>query len=152
MKFTGSIDVPAPRQTVYEKLNDPVFFASCVEGVEDLEEVDATHYNAKLATRIAFINFRFDIAVEIVDQHPPERLTARAVGKPIGKAGRLTATSGAMLENHGDGTRVNYEIDVALSGKLGSIGQPVLKSKAREMEKGFAKNLKSAFSEEVADK
>jgi carbon monoxide dehydrogenase subunit G len=46
----------------------------------------------------------------------------------------------------GDGsTKIHYEIETALTGKLGSIGQPVLKAKAKEMEKQFAKNLGAAF-------
>ena len=33
---------------------------------------------------------------------------------------------------------MSYEIDAALTGKLGSLGQPVLRSKAKEMERQFA--------------
>ena len=43
-------------------------------------------------------------------------------------------------------TLIQYEMDTALTGKLGSIGQPVIKAKARDMEKQFAKNLRSAIS------
>jgi len=41
MKFTGDISVPAPRDAVYAKVRDARFFASCVEGVQDLNEIDA---------------------------------------------------------------------------------------------------------------
>ena len=46
MKFTGEFTVPAPRTQVFEKLNDPQFFAYCLEGVSDLEEIDPEHYKA----------------------------------------------------------------------------------------------------------
>jgi carbon monoxide dehydrogenase subunit G len=36
-------------------------------------------------------------------------------------------------------------IDIVLTGKLGSLGQPVLRSKAKELENQFANNLKNAF-------
>jgi carbon monoxide dehydrogenase subunit G len=41
---------------------------------------------------------------------------------------------------------VQYEIEAALTGKLGSLGQPVIRSKAREMERHFVENLRSAFA------
>ena len=74
-------------------------------------------------------------------------IEAKVEGVPSGIVGRLTGTSKATLEQRGDDTAIGYEIDVALAGKLGSLGQPVLKSKAREMEKQFTANLRAAFDE-----
>ncbi|MBO6836515.1 MAG: SRPBCC domain-containing protein [Alphaproteobacteria bacterium] len=150
MIFTGSIKVPAPRAAVFEKLNNPQFFASCVSGVENLEELSPTHYKAELATRIAYIRFRFEISVEIVEQVAPERVVAKAEGKPIGAVGRLSSVSSVTLSDVDGGTEATYEIDLSLAGKLGSIGQPVLKSKAREMEREFSANLIAAFTQEEA--
>jgi len=48
MIVSGEIILPAPRQTVFEALQDAPFFVSCVEGVRDLEAIDATHYGAVL--------------------------------------------------------------------------------------------------------
>ena len=42
---------------------------------------------------------------------------------------------------------MSYEIDAALTGKLGSLGQPVLRVKAKEMEKQFAERLRAAFAQ-----
>jgi carbon monoxide dehydrogenase subunit G len=72
---------------------------------------------------------------------------AKAEGKPLGVVGRLTATASANLFDAGEQTRVAYEIDVTLAGKLGSIGQPVLKAKAKSMEKSFVQNLNNAFQQ-----
>jgi carbon monoxide dehydrogenase subunit G len=146
MKFTGEFTVAADQTTVFDKLNDPQFFASCLEGVHDLQEIDATHYSATLETRIAYMKFRFAIAVEIEGKERPNRVVAKGEGKPAGVVGRLTATATANLDSVPEGTRVQYEIDVALTGKLGAIGQPVLKSKAKEMERQFVKNVNAAFA------
>ncbi len=146
MKFTGEIRVPAGREAVFARLNDARFFASCVDGVSDLTEIDATHYTARLQSRIAYIRFTFDIAVEITESSWPEHVTARAEGTPIGIVGRLTAISSARLQEDEEGTCVAYDIDLSLAGKLGSIGQPALKSKAREMERQFATRLLAAFA------
>jgi carbon monoxide dehydrogenase subunit G len=145
MKFTGRIDVPAPRQAVFEKLHDAHFFASCVDGVQDLFEIDDRHYTATLETRVAYIKLKFAIAVEIVELDQPVRVVARVEGTPKGMVGRLTATSAANLEEQDGGTAVKYELDVALTGKLGSLGQPVLQSKAKEMERQFASRIQAEF-------
>ena len=50
-----------------------------------------------------------------------------------------------LAEDNG-GTKVSYEIDAALTGKLGSLGQPVLRSKAKEMERMFAERMRAAFA------
>jgi carbon monoxide dehydrogenase subunit G len=147
MKLSGEFAVPARRELVFERLTNAPFFASCIEGTSDLVEVDPTHYTAKLETRIAYIKFKFAVAIEMVERTPPERVVAKAEGKPLGLVGRLTATASANLFDAGEQTRVGYEIDVALAGKLGSIGQPVLKAKAKSMEKSFVQNLNNAFQQ-----
>jgi carbon monoxide dehydrogenase subunit G len=145
MKFTGRVDIPAPRQAVFEKLRDAHFFASCVDGVQDVAEIDDRRYTATLETRVAYIKLKFAVAVEIVELDEPVRVVARVEGTPMGMVGRLTATSAANLEEQDGGTAVNYELDVALTGKLGSLGQPVLKSKAKEMERQFASRIQARF-------
>jgi len=148
MKFTGKIEVPAPREAVFKKLRDVRFFASCVDGVEDLVELDDRHYTATLETRVAYIKFRFAVAVEIVTLDEPARVVAKVEGTPLGMVGRLTATSAADLVEQGGATVVTYDLDVALAGKLGSLGQPVLKSKAKEMERQFASRIRASFQGE----
>ena len=59
--------------------------------------------------------------------------------------GRLTATTSTTLTDAGDETKIAYSVDAALTGKLGSIGQPVLRSKAKDMEKQFASRLRAAL-------
>ncbi len=145
MKFSGEISVPAPREAVFDRLRDARFFASCVEGVGGLTEVDPNRYAARLTTRIAYIRFEFDITVDIVHAERPDSIRAHIEGKPHGVVGRLTASSAARFEDNGAGTRVLYEIEATLTGRLGSIGQPVLKSKAKEMEKQFVARLRAAF-------
>ena len=43
-------------------------------------------------------------------------------------------------------TLVKYTVDANITGKLGSMGQPVLKSKAKDMEQKFAENMRAAFA------
>jgi len=146
MKFTGDIMIDAPRAAVYAKVRDARFFASCVEGVKELDEIDADHYTAVLETKIAYLKFRFNVVVEVVRADAPREIEAKVEGTPLGIVGRLTATSVTRLAEENGGTKVSYEIDAALTGKLGSLGQPVLRSKAKEMERQFAERMRAAFA------
>ena len=145
MRLSGEIRMKAPRAEVFAALRDPHFFASCIEGVRDLKEIDSARYDAILETKVAYLQFRFKVVVELTRVEPPEALEAKIEGTPLGVVGRLTATSRTSLSEDGDGTAIHYDIDTALTGKLGAIGQPVLRSKAKQMEKEFCTRLRAAF-------
>ena len=147
MDFKGEIIVPAPRDAVYAKIRDASFFVSCIEGVRDLKEIDTTHYTAVMESKVAYIKVAFDVSVELLRDEAPNLIEAKIEGRPLKMAGRLAATSVTRLEPAGDGTKISYETDLSLTGKLGSLGRPVLTAKAKEMEKEFAENLRRAFSE-----
>src|SRR6266403_838245 len=120
MKFNGELTVKARRAAVYEKVRDARFFASCVDGVRDLAELSPDRYSAVFETKVAYMKFSFKVTVEVTRSDPPSEIE--------------------------DETRIEYKVDAALTGKLGSLGQPVLRSKAREMEKQFAARLAAAFA------
>jgi carbon monoxide dehydrogenase subunit G len=151
MKLAGDIIIAAPRQAVFDALRDARLFAACVEGVRDLREIDATHYKAVMETRVAYIKFKFDVAVEVTQAQAPEAIEAKIEGTPHGIVGRLSATSRTTLAEQGDATQVRYEIEAALTGKLGSLGQPVIRAKAKEMERQFAEKLRAAFAERAVE-
>ena len=130
---------------MFEKLRDARFFVSCVEGVQDLVEIDPTHYAAVFETKVAYLKFRFNVTVEVTRVEAPSEIEAKIEGTPLGVVGRLTARSLTRLSDEGAGTKVLYETESTLAGKLGSIGQPVLRAKAKDMERQFAKRLQAAF-------
>ena len=147
MNIAGEITVAAPRAAVFKALSDAPFFASCIDGVRDLTAIDATHFDAVLETRIAYMRFKFKVAVEMTKAIAPEEIEAKVEGTPLGVVGRLTANATTRLAESGTGTIIRYSIDATLTGKLGSMGQPVLKAKAKEMEKQFSARLVAAFAE-----
>src|SRR6201981_3405940 len=122
MIVTGEITLPAPRETVFQVLQDSPFFASCVEGLRDLKEIDATHYDAVLDTKVAYTNFTFKVSVEVTRLLPPERIEAKIEGTPLGIVGRLSAVSTTDLMDAGSETVIKYAIDANITGKLGSMG------------------------------
>ncbi|HTV35981.1 MAG TPA: SRPBCC domain-containing protein [Xanthobacteraceae bacterium] len=146
MNFTGELTVKAPRDAVYKAVRDARFFASCVEGVQDLQETAPDTYSAVFATKVAYMTFKFKVTVQVVRAEEPREIEAKVEGTPLGIVGRLTATSLTTLTEAGGDTKIEYAVDAALTGKLGSLGQPVLRSKAKEMEKQFAARLAAAFA------
>jgi carbon monoxide dehydrogenase subunit G len=151
MKVTGQVRVKASRAAVYDALRDARFFASCVEGVHDLTEIAPDRYEATLETKVAYMSFKFKVTVELVRAEPPREIEAKVEGTPLGIVGRLTATALTTLSEAGEETHIDYTVDSSLTGKLGSLGQPVLRSKAKEMERQFAVRLQAAFDRTGAE-
>ena len=151
MKFTGDIWLNAPRAAVFAKIRDARFFASCVEGVQELSEIDGDHYTAVLDTKVAYLKFKFNVMVEVARVDPPREIEAKIEGTPLGIVGRLTARSLTRLTEDDGATKVTYAVESTLAGKLGSIGQPVLRAKAKEMERQFTERMRAAFAESKSE-
>lgn len=147
MKIDGELTVRAPQAAVYDAVQDARFFASCIDGVQDLTEVDPTHYDAVFETKVAYMKFRFKVSVEVVRKEAPSLMEAKIEGTPLGVVGRITATALTRLSQVGDDTKIEYAIEANITGKLGSLGQPVMKSKAKELEKQFASRLRTKFEQ-----
>lgn len=145
MNVSGQFTVQAPREVVFAALADARRFVSFVDGVSELKEIDAARYTALFETKVAYMKFKFAVTVEITRLDPPAEIEARIEGTPLGIVGRLTAVSRTRLTEAGNETRVDYSVDATLAGKLGSLGQPVLRAKAKDMERQFAERLRAAF-------
>jgi len=146
MKFSGTITVQAPRAQVFKALRDARLFASCIDGVRDLAETGPDAYTATFETKVAYMKFAFKVTVQVVRAEEPREIEATIEGTPLGIVGRLTASSLTRLTEMSGATRIDYDVKAALTGKLGSLGQPVLRAKAKEMERQFAARLGAAFA------
>ena len=130
MNIAGEITVAAPREAVFKALSTAPFFASCIEGVQDLKQIDATHYDAVLETRIAYMRFKFKVAVEMTKAISPVEIEAKVEGTPMGVVGRLTATATTRLADLGG---------MMLSGSAADFGKLVADETAK-----WAKVIRSA--------
>ncbi len=146
MNVVGAFTVDAPREDLFKLLRDARSFVRFVDGVHDLEEIDTNHYGAVFETKVAYMKFKFAVTVEITRIQEPSEIEATIEGKPLGLVGRLTAKSFTVLQDLGSTTQVTYSVEATLAGRLGSIGQPVLRAKAREMEKEFVQRLRTEFA------
>ena len=70
MKFNGQLTVKALRAEVFKAVRDARFFASCVDGVRDLQETAPHVYAAVFETKVAYMKFPFKVSVEVVRAEP----------------------------------------------------------------------------------
>src|ERR1700722_8819127 len=142
----GEISVGVNQSAAFGFVSDPLRLAQCVPGCPDLSEIALGRYSAVVTSKVAFIALSFKVIVEIVKIEPPDAIEARITGDAVGLAGRVVATAAMQLGNSGDGrTAIAYSTDVALTGKLGGLGEPVFRAKSAELAREFATNLKAAI-------
>ncbi len=146
MDLSGEFAINAPREVVFKALRDASSFVRFVDSVNDLKEIDSTHYEAKFETRVAYIQFKFAVTAEVTRIEQPSEIEARIGVTPFVVVGLPTAKTPTKLTDAGNKTRVSYAVESTLAGRLGSIGRPVLRAKATEMERQFAARLCSAFA------
>jgi len=132
MKFSGTVDINAPRDRVWAFLMDPDQVGPCGPGVESIEIVDETHFKAKAKVGIGFISARFNIAMEIAERDEPNRAVIKARGQAPGSAVDATATM-ALSDGEAGATKMDWDADVMIGGTLASVGARLIEGTANKM-------------------
>jgi len=144
LETSGEITVAVDRATAFAIVRDPQRLARCIPGCSDLREAGPEHYTAVLTSRVGFMSVSFKVNVAVTKMEPPETLEATITGDAVGLSGHVVATARLNLGETGDGrTVVRYTTDVGLTGKLGSLGQPVLRATSAKMAREFGEKLKA---------
>lgn len=147
MLLKDSFIIEAPVEAVWTLLEDVERIAACVPGVEKVEEVGPDSYKGALKIKIGPISAAFAGQVTITERTPMERLVAEVVGDDKGSASRVKATFTGLLSPSGSGTQLDYEMDVALRGRLAQFGLAVVQATAKKMTAEFARCLNQSLAE-----
>src|SRR5207245_1451744 len=75
MEMTGERRIPAPRQLVWERLNDPETLKQCIPGCETIEKVSDTEFTAKVTAKVGPVKASFSGKVTLTDLDPPAGYT-----------------------------------------------------------------------------
>ncbi len=59
MEMTGEFRIPAPRQRVWEGLNDPEILKQCIPGCETIEKISDTEFTAKVVAKVGPVRASF---------------------------------------------------------------------------------------------
>jgi len=133
-------------ETAWAFLLDPKRLAPCIPGCDGLDVVDERTYRLRLTVKVGFLSTHQDVRMEIVEAVPPRRLVSEGRGEDSLLGSRVEIRTSLELSPTGDGaTSVAYASDVTVLGRLGSIGDAVMKVKARELAGVFARNVTAAL-------
>jgi len=147
VKIADSLEVEFPIQQVWCLLSNPRRSMGAMPGVQSVEVQDETTFNATVAQRIGPFRVQFAVTMILSEVTPPTRLVATGQGKEA--SGALLRIPSAILELEPLGdekTRLSYDMEFSLMGKLGTLGYPIIKHKASEMSKIFADNLQTELA------
>src|SRR5256885_14992073 len=91
MRFEGTVEIAAPRDRVWTFVIDPNQVGRCGPGVESIDVIDPTHFNASAKVGVGFISARFNVELELTELDPPDRAVINAHGQAPGSAVDATA-------------------------------------------------------------
>ncbi len=145
MEMTGEYRISAPRQAVWEALNDPVVLKNCLQGCEHLDRVSDIKFEATVTTKVGPVKMTFKGSVELSDIDPPNGYTISGEGKG-GAAGYVRGGARVRLVEDGGATVLTYTVDAALGGKLAQMGSRIVDGVARAMADKFFARLAETVS------
>jgi len=142
--MTGEYRIPAPRQRVWEALNDPAVLKACIPGCKQLEKVSDTDFNAIVATKVGPVSATFRGSVNLSELDPPNGYTLIGQGQG-GAAGFARMGARVSLKQESDETVLAYAAQADIGGKLASVGSRLVQTVARKNADDFF----SAFSRQL---
>src|ERR1700710_2646078 len=98
MNMTGKQRIAAPRQKVWEALNDPEVLRASIPGCQTLERAAADRFTATVEVKVGPIGARFKGAVSLTDLNPPNGYTLILEGNG-GIAGSMKGSAKVQLSD-----------------------------------------------------
>jgi hypothetical protein len=140
MKMSGEQVIPAPQARVWEALNDPEILRQSIPGCQEMVKRSPTEFSAKVTAKVGPVkaNFAGDVTLSQLD--PPNSYVISGQGTG-GAAGFAEGGAAVRLEDAGGQTRLVYDVDAKVGGKLAQIGSRLIDSTARRMADDFFKRF-----------
>ena len=145
MEISGNIHIPAPRQRVWDALNDPEVLRQAVPGCEELEKLSDTEFTARVVLKIGPVKAAFTGKVTLSNLDPPNSYTIKGEGQGA-VAGFANGGATVRLADDGDGTLLSYEAQSMVGAKLAQIGQRVLTPASEKLAGEFFERFSAAVA------
>jgi len=136
MDMTGERRIPAPRQVVWQALNDPEVLKLSIPGCDSLEKLTDTTMKAAAAVKIGPISARFAGTVQLSDIDAPNGYTISGEGQG-GAAGFAKGGAKVRLSDDAAGTLLQYEVHAQVGGKIAQLGARLIDASAKQMADAF---------------
>ena len=146
MEMSNSRLVPAPRERVFDALNDPEVLKACIPGCESFERSGESGYRATVAAKVGPVSARFVGDVTLADLDAPNgyTMTFKGQGGAAGFANGQAKVSLAPAD--GNQTTLAYTVSAQVGGKLAQIGSRLIDAAAAKLADDFF----ARFAERVA--
>lgn len=145
MKFHGNLSIARPVEKVWEFLWDIEKLTSCIPGCEGVKTIkDREKYELTVRDSVGPITVHFELLAEVKKLEPLKRIEIALEGKDF-KAGGVRQTMTLVLTAKGSESEIDFETDVNVFGRLGTLGYPFVKKKAETVIHEFSENVKSAI-------
>ncbi|MCX5809550.1 MAG: carbon monoxide dehydrogenase subunit G [Proteobacteria bacterium] len=142
MLILGKFTIKAPIQKLWDMLLEPETLGSCLPGAEKVDKIDEKTYDLIVKQKVGPIKVKLAFRNVLTVIQPPTHLELEGEGEDMTKLGHIKQKTTVDLKDIGNGeVEVAYESEVAIVGKLAMFGDRIMKSKAKDVEKEFTKNL-----------
>jgi carbon monoxide dehydrogenase subunit G len=146
MTMTGEVQLPAGRQAVWEKLNDPEVLKSCIPGCEQLDKTSDTEFQAIATIKVGPVKARWKGKVRLSDLDPPNSYRISGEGEG-GVAGFAKGGAKVSLADGNDGgTLLTYDVEAQIGGKLAQLGQRLIAGAAKKTADDFFQKFAAAVA------
>ena len=131
MKLSGSYQINLKKQKVWEALNDPEVLKQSIPGCEEFIKNSDTKFTAKATNKIGPFNASFTGDIELRDLDPPSSYKISGSGNsPVGFA---SGEATVKLEDYEKGTKLIYEVEANVGGKIAQVGSRLIDMTAKKM-------------------
>lgn len=145
MDFKIDVTLPAEAAKIWLVFFDVQRVAALIPGCENVVEKEVlTSYSAIMKQKIG--PFKLEVPTEIVvdERQEPKLVKLRATGRDKFTGTTLNMSLAVALDALPEGgTRLGVDSTVQVSGKLATLGYPVVKKKSEELFVEFEKRLRA---------
>lgn len=144
MELKDEILIPAPREAVYDALNDAEVLKKCIPGCEEISKTSDTELEAKVVLKIGPVKARFSGNVTLSPDAPPEKFSLTGQGNG-GVAGFAKGGADVVLEERGAETLLSYTAKAEIGGKIAQLGSRLVEGTSKKLAARFFDNLAEHF-------
>lgn len=137
---SGEARFAASRKQLWDTLLDPDTLAAIVPGCHSVTKLSDTHFRADVTLGVGPVKGRYTVDIALSDLVEPSRATLQ--GSARGALGSGSGIGHVRLEETGDGgTRLSYDYEAAVGGKVAAVGGRLLDGAARMVIGQFFRSL-----------
>lgn len=136
MEMTGERQIAAPRQTVWEGLNEPEVLRASIPGCESIERTEDGGFSARVAVKIGPMAAKFTGKVRLENLNPPAGYTITGEGNG-GAMGFAKGGADVQLAEANGGTLLTYQVKAQVGGKMAQLGARLIDATAKQMADQF---------------